>query len=37
MRAVERFSILMWLALLLPLHVSAQSIQPSLSDAGHHS
>ncbi len=32
MRATERFGILVWLALLLALHVSAQSIQPTLKD-----
>ena len=32
MRATERFSILVWLALLLALQVSAQSIQPTLED-----
>jgi hypothetical protein len=32
MRATERFGILVWLALLLALHVSAQSIQPTLED-----
>ena len=31
-RATERFSILVWLALLLALQVSAQSIQPTLED-----
>ncbi len=33
MRATERFGILMWLALLLAFHVSAQSIQPTLERA----
>ena len=32
MRATERFGILVWLALLLALHVSAQSVQPTLED-----
>ncbi len=32
MRTIERLSMLMWLALLLALHVSAQSIQPTLED-----
>ena len=32
MRATERFGILVWLALLLAFHVSAQSIQPKLED-----
>jgi|SRR5271167_328178 len=32
MRATGRFSILMWLAVLLAFHVSAQSIQPTLED-----
>jgi hypothetical protein len=32
MTATERFGILVWLALLLALHVSAQSIQPTLED-----
>ncbi len=32
MRATERFGILIWLALLLAFHVSAQSTQPTLKD-----
>jgi hypothetical protein len=32
MRATERFSVLMWLALLLAFHVSAQGIEPTLED-----
>src|SRR5271157_58955 len=32
MKAIERPSILMWVALLLALHVSAQSVQPALKE-----
>ena len=32
MRATERFGILVWLALFLALHVSAQDMQPTLED-----